>query len=286
MLQPNEQLKQQGYQVLDVDYNRADRLDFALMGIDTVISTIPGLAQINLIEAAARTHVRRFAPAEFEGSPTMRPVVDPLDLGRNKAACLQRLRHYGIQHTSFVCGVFYERFAPGGLGAQGVGFNTLLHREGDYVMDIRNLKAQIPYVNSLGGTVSICMTSMTDLARFVVQCLHMDAWPPELRICGERRTVLEVVQEAEHMSGAYLPPLVPSWNMLTVCLGRAFDKSYHSPSTLDIGLTNAIMQGDHPGMLRWQSLIATSLGRYDFDNPNFRGSTRFSDWLQAAWGRR
>ena len=55
-----------------VDYSKKSELRFALAGVDTVISTISGAAQIALIDAAAAAHVRRFVPSEFEGSPAAR----------------------------------------------------------------------------------------------------------------------------------------------------------------------------------------------------------------------
>jgi nucleoside-diphosphate-sugar epimerase len=189
-----------------VNYDNREELRFALIGVDTVISTISGQAQLNLIDAAASAGVRRFAPAEFEGSPSLRPIADPLDNG--KAAALQRLRYYAsgqaelsLESTVFVCGILYERFGPNGMGRHGIGHSTGVSAEGTYLMDIRNLRAQIPYVTGAGNFPYVCMTSASDVARFVVRALDLPSWPPELRMCGERLSVDEVVRTAEAMKG-------------------------------------------------------------------------------------
>ena len=191
---------------MTVDYDNREELRFALIGVDTVISTVSGQSQLNLIDAAASAGVRRFAPAEFEGSPSLRPLVDPLDNG--KAAALERLRYYSsgqseyrLESTSFVCGILYERFGPNGMAYRGIGNSTGISGEGNYLMDIRNLRAQIPYVMGAEHFPYVCMTSASDLARFVVRALDLPSWPPELRMRGERMTVDEIVRTAEAMKG-------------------------------------------------------------------------------------
>jgi hypothetical protein len=53
MYQANPGLTNKGWQVLQTDYNNASDLRFKLAGVDTVISTVSGNAQLNLIDAAA-----------------------------------------------------------------------------------------------------------------------------------------------------------------------------------------------------------------------------------------
>jgi nucleoside-diphosphate-sugar epimerase len=172
--------------------------------VDTVISTISGTPQLALIDAAANVHVRRFVPSEFEGSPALRPVGDVLD--RGKRAALQRLEHYqpyGMDYTTFTCGIFYERFAPGGMGSLNIGLGSGVAGEGDYIMDIRRMKASVPHYNNAGHIIHICLTSAQDVARFVVAALDLPNWPTEFRMRGDRLSVLDAVQEAESMRGKY-----------------------------------------------------------------------------------
>jgi hypothetical protein len=98
-----------------VSYQDPASLHFALLGCDTVLSTVTGPNQIELIKAAVMARVRRFAPAEYEGSPRPRDPTNPLD--RHRSAALTLLAHYAktLESTVFVCGIFYERFQPGGL---------------------------------------------------------------------------------------------------------------------------------------------------------------------------
>lgn len=68
-----------GWQVFQVVYSNMSDLRYMLTGVDTVISTVKGEAQLALIDAAAGARVRRFVPAEFEGSPTARLTDDVFD---------------------------------------------------------------------------------------------------------------------------------------------------------------------------------------------------------------
>lgn len=192
-----------GWQVIKVNYDNQDELRYSLTGIDTVISTVSGSAQISLIDAAAHVRVRRFVPSEFEGIPASRPQQhDALD--RGKAASLARLQHYrkyGMEYTVFVCGIFYEHFAPGGLASLQLGRGTNINGEGKYLMDIRNKKAHIPSYNNTGQQVHICMTSAEDVAKFVVAALDLPQWPTELRMQGDRMSVSQIIGVAETMCG-------------------------------------------------------------------------------------
>ena len=188
-----------------VDYNDHNSLRFKLHGVDTVISTVSGTAQIALIDAAASVHVRRFAPAEYEGPPALRPVQVVAD--RDKNASLTRLRYYSqhpqsrMSYTVFVCGILYERFAPGGMAASVIGVQSGISGEGDYLMNIRRMKARIPHYNAAGEVVHLCMTSAEDVGRFVVAALDLPQWPTEMRMCGERMSAPDVVRVAELVRG-------------------------------------------------------------------------------------
>ena len=191
-----------GWQVIQVNYSNATDLRYKLAGVDTVISTINGDAQLALIDAAVAAHVRRFVPSEFEGSPTARPMSDVFDYCRR--AALSRLNQYepqGMKFTVFTCGVFYERFAPGGMRASQIGLRSVIGGEGEYIMDIRNGKAMIPYYNPAGQHVCVCMTSARDVARFVVAALDLSSWPRELRMRGDRMTVSQLVSIGETLRG-------------------------------------------------------------------------------------
>jgi hypothetical protein len=151
---------------------------------------VTGANQILLIKAAVSARVRRFAPAEFEGLPQLRPTNDPLDRQRTNA--LNWLRHFrgSIQHTVFACGIFYERFQPGGLPRALIARNVGYLGEGSYIMDCARMTAESPALGASNQPdVTICMTSIRDVARFVTKAIDLATWPLELRMCGERVTV-------------------------------------------------------------------------------------------------
>ena len=183
-----------------VDYSNEANLVYSLAGVEVVISVVSGNAQLALIEAALQAGVARFIPAEFGGSPLHRPPNDPLD--RGQTAALDRLRQYeseGMAHTVFTCGILYERFGPGGMNAVGIGGSCGASGEGDFLVNVRSLRSQIPH-DSSGRPAMVCMTAAQDVARFVVSALDLPDLPTELRICGSRMNVSDVVQVAEIMT--------------------------------------------------------------------------------------
>jgi len=188
--------------VLQVNYNSQSDLKFKLAGVDTVISTVSGAAQLALIDAAAAVHVRRFVPSEFEGSPSVRPLNDVLDNGRRAAIIrLAQLESSGMRFTVFTCGIFYERFAPGGMAASQIGLRSPIGQEGTYIMDFRRMKARFPYYNSTGQPLYVCMMSARDVARFLVAALDLPSWPREFRLRGERMSVSDIVAIGQQVRG-------------------------------------------------------------------------------------
>ncbi|PGH02593.1 hypothetical protein AJ79_07597 [Helicocarpus griseus UAMH5409] len=267
----NPGLAAKGWQVIKVDYNNSNQLQYALTGIHTVISTISGQAEIALIDAAAQRHIRRFVPSEFEGRPSTRPAANILDRGNR--ASLTRLQHYaqyGMQYAVFACGIFYERFAPGGMATFQLGKGTYIDGEGDYLMNIRTMKAEIPYFNAAGEPVYVCMTSAQDLARYIVAALDLPQWTTEFRVCGERMALGDIVKAAEIMRGV------------------SFEKTILSDESLEHSLAYAKASGNVVQQWRLHHVLATTAGCYDFTTPNLHSLVnvnpqRFSNWLYAAW---
>ncbi|KAJ9638831.1 hypothetical protein H2199_006691 [Coniosporium tulheliwenetii] len=261
-----------GYRVQVVNYDDQESLRYALNGVDTVISTVSGAPQYKLIEAAVHKRVRRFAPAEFDGIPTLRPAVDPLDHGR--AYALQLLEYYkaSMQYTVFACGVFYERFAPGGMAATGLGRSSGVSGEGNYLLDIRNMAGDAPLYNASNQQAVICMTAVQDVARFVVRALDLTDWPPVLSMYTERMTVYQFVGYVQQFTG------------------RPTTLTAGTPATLRARLAIAASQGDVAAQWRLHHLIATAEGRYDLGssrslNATFPDvhTTSFRDWFLNAW---
>jgi hypothetical protein len=183
-----------GYQVAVVSYQDPASLHFALLGCDTVLSTVTGPNQIELIKAAVMARVRRFAPAEYEGSPRPRDPTNPLD--RHRSAALTLLAHYAktLESTVFVCGIFYERFQPGGLSQARTNLLPGLNNEGEYIMNCAAMFASFLALPGNSGEVAICMTALQDVGRFVTKALDLPQWPKEMRICGQRTTIGALLQ--------------------------------------------------------------------------------------------
>jgi hypothetical protein len=164
------------------------------MGVDTVISTVLGNAQLRLIEAAVQCRVRRFAPAEFEGQPGLRGQNGLPDRGQSSAlALLQHYRNH-IQSTVFVCGILYERFSVNGMMSHRIGANTGYASEGDFIADPRQMTSIAPIYDAAHNLSSLCLTSTYDVAQFVARAIDMPTWPTEMSMCGERTTVHALVE--------------------------------------------------------------------------------------------
>ena len=202
--QAQSQLVDEGYQVVVVDYARRDSLQHAVMGVDTIISTVTGAPQIELLHAAVSQGVRRFAPAEFEGPPANRLTEDALDRGNRDVLAWLEYSPSRIESTVFVCGVLYERFAPGGLHSLRIGLGMDYGREGDYLVNPRNLLVCGPLVDVRNDNVPLCLTAAQDVARLVVRSLDMARWPAQQLFVGERMTVAEVVETVLRVRGESL----------------------------------------------------------------------------------
>ena len=181
-----------------MDYTNHDHLAYALRGVDLVISTISGQIQLNLINAAGHGNVRYFVPADFEGSLSRRPTRrDPLDRGSIQATTLLEQWSEGgkMSYTVFAAGIFMERFHPHGLGSLGIGEGSGVANPGDFVMNVNEGWAEYIDRNNRGNSVRVCLTSVFDVARFVVAAIDMGPanWPKELTMRGDRMFVRDMV---------------------------------------------------------------------------------------------
>lgn len=283
-----------GYQVAVVDYDSQDDLRYTLRGIDLVLSTVSGVPQINLIDAAAHSGVRRFVPAEFEGPPARRTGNDPLD--RGKRATIDRLRHWSnhprhrMRFTIFSCGIFYERFANGGMAAFNIGASTGIQNEGSYLINARLRTAEVVERTTSGQPVYVCLTSVYDVGRFVIAALDLGLqnWPGEFRMSGERRSVIEILQWAAAVRGSKNCNFNLKDKMLT-CAVQMFSTDVIEPQDLAAHLQHAAYYQDYAKVARIQELIATEQRRYDFEDPNLNPLVNvqpisFWNWLSAQWG--
>ncbi|CAK4030583.1 Hypothetical predicted protein [Lecanosticta acicola] len=267
---PQPQLVNNGYQVALVDYNDADTLRFALRGIDTVVSTVTGPNQIELIKAAANAHVRRFIPAEFEGPPESRSAED--DRGRTDARHLLTRFSRQMQSTIFVCGIFYERFQPGGLARIGIGLGSATSGEGNYILNCRSMTAVVPAYNAnQEPNVTICMTAVQDVARYVCMALELPNWPAQIRMYGLRISLNNLVDNVQRLRGS------------------TFTAEWHSPYTLRSALQDAVAQRNTTRQSIVRGLISTAEGRYDFAQTNLGHLfsnptvTSFDAWFAVRW---
>ncbi|KAI0402562.1 isoflavone reductase [Xylaria palmicola] len=266
-------------QVAVVDYHNLENLQYFLQGVDLVISTISGAEQLNLIDAARRARVHTFVPSEFEGSPSHRPTLgnDPFD--NDSSAALGQLRHwsnsrnYPMRYTVFTCGIFYERFAPGGLGAYNMGRSWRLSNQGDYMINVGLGTAEIPETNSQGRSIQITLTSVFDVVRFVAAAvdLGIQNWPREFKMRGARITPQRIQQFCSEV--------------------RQMEFNVVSRPYADV-VAWVDYYRQHNNEERWyamQHLLQTADGRYTFGDANLNDLVDvepmgFRQWLSHTWG--
>ncbi|KAI1402081.1 NAD(P)-binding protein [Hypoxylon fuscum] len=266
-------------QVAIVDYTILEDLQFTLQGIDLVISTISGAEQLNLIDAARRARVRCFVPSEFEGAINHRPTAgtDPFD--NDSSTALAQLRHWSqsrqhpMRYTVFSCGIFYERFAPGGLQAYGMGISCRIRNQGDYMINVGHGTAEIPETNPQGRPVHITMTSAVDVARFVAAAVELgiDTWPREFKMRGTRLTTQRLQETCSEVRGVEFDVITRPYDEIVQWL-RYYEQNR-----------------DEDKWYTMQHLLQTANGRYHFGEANLNDAvqlqpTSFRQWLYDTWG--
>lgn len=159
-------------------------------------------------------------------------------------------------------------------------------------MNIEASTAEIVETTASGNTISVSMTSINDVASFLIAALDLgiENWPAEFRMQGDRKKVTEIVQYAEALKGGkILPSVSQPPRILTSFPGSQFNTEIIQAKDLQSHLDFAVYYQDHTKAARIQELIATEQRRYDFREPNLNAlvnvvPTSFWDWLHNNWG--
>jgi nucleoside-diphosphate-sugar epimerase len=278
MPQPHPELEEYcpGCQVAIVDYDDVENLRYTLQGVDLVISTIVGNEQLNLIDAARRARVKIFVPSEFEGDLNHRPANDPLDRGSQSALELlegwSQSKSHRLCYTVFSCGVFMERFGPGGLQTYGIGAGSGIQGPDDYLVNIQEARSEIIPANSSGRPVRISMTSVYDVAQFITAAIELglDSWPKEFRMRGDSITVQELVETCSNTLGVPI-------SLVT--------RHYQE---VEAQAEACQQRGDWSQWYYFQRLLQTANGRYHVRQANLNDTTQvqpltFRTWLENVW---
>ena len=202
-----------------VNYGIADDLRYALQGVDILISTIGGAEQMDLIDAARWARVRLFVPSEFEGALSHRSTAESA-LDRGSDAVIDILRRWSqsksspMAYTVFSCGIFYERFAPGGLARFNIGGGQPggMIEQGDFLVNVGAGTAEVVETNGQGRPVQVSMISVYDAARFVAAAIELGPanWPREFKMRGDQMTVQDIVGVCSDVRGGSRRPVCPS----------------------------------------------------------------------------
>lgn len=267
---------------MQVNYDDYSSLTYALHGVNLVISIVSGNEQLNLINAAAQIGVQYFVPREFEGSIEKRPGdPDPLDPTSSSSQARQLLRRWArsssMKWTVFSCGIFMERFLPQGLVSLAMGYGANLAEPGSYLLDTNHYTAEYVEKNAQGRSVRVCMTSVYDVARFIVAAIDLGPanWPRELTMRGDRITLRDVVGQCGRQLNGECHAWRPFQGKAYPC-AAAFQLSQWQITDLPQLITMAYEQAPYGRVAFYQQLQATVEGRYDF------GQTSLNDMVNAS----
>jgi hypothetical protein len=85
----------------------------------------------------------------------------------------------------------------------GIGASTSVAYQGSYLVDIGEGTAEAVEYNMAGQPIFVSMTSVNDVARFLVAAIELGLhdWPGEFRMSGDRRTVSEILSWSEAVRG-------------------------------------------------------------------------------------
>lgn len=158
-------------------------------------------------------------------------------------------------------------------------------------MDCGRMSAQVPaYDAENNPNVTICITAAQDVGRFVTKAIDLRQWPAEMRMCGERVLVKDLVALVQRLKG--MSTFIPRHTnqILIQTLGRMFNPiQWHNPASLRSELQLASAQQDAARGTRILAHIATAEGRYDFTQANLNRAftsirpISFQDWFAAKW---
>ncbi|EWC44165.1 hypothetical protein DRE_06990 [Drechslerella stenobrocha 248] len=217
----------------------------------------------------ASRRVARFVPAEFEGSPSQRPLCSTG--GRDRMTVLRQLEELRdndeLESTTFSCGLFMEYFTPGGwLGCGGGGWN-----DGTFLLDLKHRKAVLPIDADDGANAIVCLTSAVDVAHFVASALSLEEWPAELRMFGERLRLRDLLSVAERVRE------------------RNFKVKLLNEDDIDYNLSRAVSAGDWKSQCELQTMRSINYEEYDIGHrdlnalfPEIR-TISFENFLRQFW---
>jgi hypothetical protein len=81
-----------------------------------------------------------------------------------------------------------------------LAMNSGVGPEGSFILDWRQQKARLPPMDPAGHPATISLTSMRDLAQFVVSALAKPVWPREFRLRADRLDMRDLFAVAEAAS--------------------------------------------------------------------------------------
>lgn len=193
-----------------------------------------------------------------------------------------------MRHTVFSCGVFMERFHPSGLAAFGMGRRTGTADPGAFLLDLSSAAAEIVDRNAgTGQPIRVCLTSVYDVAQFVVAAVQLGpgTWGREWTMRGDRMSLQDLVGACGRFFNSEFPlsQTLASVPIQTdkLMASAAFQINYQQMARLPQLIAYHQQQGDYGSATRYQRLLATAAGRYDFSTATLNDAIRESANLQA-----
>lgn len=192
----NPSLSTLGVTVKPVDYASIPSLTSALQGVHTVIITLASYdhtfatSQLNLLEAAKETGVKRFAPSEYAHLH-----YNSIDLYQPKKVVWDAVQQSGLEYTKFACGLFMNCLSTGTPKGETEALAGL--RPWNFIINMKAGTADVPG----DGNAKMAVTEINDVCRFIVASLDLDYWDEESGIVGESLSCNEIIETVEKVTG-------------------------------------------------------------------------------------
>ncbi|KAH8170578.1 isoflavone reductase family protein [Sarocladium implicatum] len=113
-----------------------------------------------------------------------------------------------MNHRSLTESQTYDpRFHPKGLTHFNIGYRTDVPGPNEFLVDLEtSMVAEYLLKNSRGKTVRVCLTSVYDLAKFIVAAIEHGPgnWPREFTLRGDRLSVEDLVKSCSYVTNTTL----------------------------------------------------------------------------------
>jgi hypothetical protein len=190
---------------------------------------------------------------------------------------------------------YAPRFHPKGLTHFNIGFRADAPGPNEFLVDLEtSMVAEYLLKNSRGKTVRVCLTSVYDLAKFIVAAIEHGPgnWPREFTLRGDRLSVEDLVKSCSYVANSMCASLPSRCSQLTI--PATLEHRVLEYTEIQPLLDYYRQTHDARRVCVMQELLDVADGRYDFSTASLNEVvTRsrsldvqpmtFLQWFSSIW---